>query len=133
MPPLPGVRDASAAGGGVKSLASLEAVEADRFSVLDVAVALLDGPADALVLGTEAGGNVVEVFVLSGLSFSGRDTGVAKRALTLSRICAISVSRHWAVQESQREVCSTRFGFGRANAWTRMRRSEARCGSSESK
>lgn len=94
MPPLAEVGDASAAGGGEKNLASLDAVEADRFSVEDEVVGLLDGPADAFVLGTEVGGNVVEVFVLSGLSFSGRDTGVAKRALTLSRICAISVSRH---------------------------------------
>ena len=56
--------------------------------------------------GGIAGGVLGVVFVLRGLSSSGRDTGVAKRAETPSSIRDNSVSRHCAAQISQRAVCS---------------------------
>lgn len=52
------------------------------------------------------GAGAVLVFVLSGLSSSGRETGVANRAETLSNILDISVSLHCVVYSSHRAVCS---------------------------
>jgi hypothetical protein len=77
----------------------LDSIDAERFDAgfLDI----IGGGGGGI-----AGGVVAVVLVLSGLSSSGRETGVAKRAETPSNMRDMSVSRHWAAQLSQRAVCS---------------------------